>query len=280
MGEPAVRVMREADIPFATALTDTEDWGYTAADLHRLLALEPEGCLVVEADGRPAGLTAVVTYGEVAWLGAVIVLPELRDRGLGERLLHSALEFCESRGVRSVRLNAYLHAEEFYQRLGFRGETENVRLRAAAVRGFSGGRAGRGDASSLAAFDARYFGASRERLLRRLGGEPGGFLLAVDRGGETLGYIAGTVDGSHCEIGPWVVEPGEPVAAATLLEEALGLEGVTSAGLTVPLVNHPAVEAVEAAGFREAFRTVRMTRGDPAAEDPRGLWALGGLEKG
>ena len=33
-------------------------------------------------------------------------------------------------------------------------------------------------------------------------------------------------------------------------------------------------------GFREAFRTVRMTRGDPAAEDPRGLWALGGLEKG
>jgi len=42
----------------------------------------------------------------------------------------------------------------------------------------------------------------------------------------------------------------------------------------------PAVEAVEAAGFREAFRTVRMTRGDPAAEDPRGLWALGGLEKG
>jgi len=35
-----------------------------------------------------------------------------------------------------------------------------------------------------------------------------------------------------------------------------------------------------AAGFREAFRTVRMTRGDPAAEDPRGLWALGGLEKG
>ena len=280
MGESAVRVMREGDIPFATALTDTEDWGYTAADLHRLLALEPEGCLVVEADGRPAGLTAVVTYGEVAWLGAVIVLPELRDRGLGERLLHFATEFCESRGVRSVRLNAYLHAEEFYQRLGFRGETENVRLRAAAVRGFSGGRAGRGDASSLAAFDARYFGASRERLLRRLGGEPGGFLLAVDRGGETLGYIAGTVDGGHCEIGPWVVRPEEPVAAEVLLDEALGLPGVGAAGVTAPVGNAPAVEHLVARGFAGAFRTLRMTRGPRVPEDLRGIWALGGLEKG
>jgi len=278
---PHVRVMHRGDIPDALALTATEHWGYTAEDFERLRALEPEGCLLLEYDRRTLAIATATTYGPVAWMGAVVVHPEWRGKGAGRQLLEGMLAFCDSRGIRSARLNSYPSVVPFYEKLGFRRETENARYTASGVLGFSGGRARRAeDLGALADFDARFFGASRRKLLDRLATEPGGFVLAVERGDRVLGYVAGTVSAGGCEIGPWVVEPGEPVAAATLLEEALGLEGVTSAGLTVPLVNHPAVEAVEAAGFREAFRTVRMTRGDPAAEDPRGLWALGGLEKG
>jgi len=278
---PHVRVMQGPDLPFAVDLTATEGWGYTEEDFLRLQALEPEGCLVLEHDGRPLGIATVTTYGVVAWIGAVIVRPTWRGKGAGRMLLEGAHAFCARRGVRSARLNAYLHIVPFYEKLGYRGGTENGRFTATGLHGFSGGRASPPeDLAAIIAFDARAFGASRERLLRRLEREPGGFLLAVDRGGHVLGYAAGTVADGHCEIGPMVVARGEPVAAQALLEEALGQAGVRTAALTVPVENREAVDAVRSLGFGEGFHTLRMTRGDAVADDLAAVWALGGLEKG
>ena len=61
-GTPEVRVMREADIPFAIRITDTEHWGYTEADFRRLIHLEPEGCLIAESDGSPVGVLTAATF--------------------------------------------------------------------------------------------------------------------------------------------------------------------------------------------------------------------------
>jgi GNAT superfamily N-acetyltransferase len=272
--------MQAADVPAAIALTATEGWGYTPRDFARLLALEPDGLLVLEYAGRILAVASVTTYADVAWIGAVVVQPEWRGKGAGRQLLEAVLAFCDRR-CRAARLNAYSHVVPFYERFGFRRETENARFTASGVTGFSGGRASPpADLGVLAAFDARFFGADRGRLLRTLAAEPGAFLLTATRGPETLGYAAGSVEDGACEIGPMVVAPGEAVAAETLLEEALGQPRVRDAAITVPLANAAAVDALEALGFREAFRTVRMTRGAPVAEELAGIWGLGGLEKG
>lgn len=281
---PVVRPMRDEDVPFALSLTATEGWGYTAADFARLRTLEPEGCLVHEYGDQLQGLLTVTTYGEVAWLGAVVVLPEWRGRHVGLSMMEAALRFCEGRGVRSVRLNAYLHVVPYYEKLGFRRETENIRF---AVEdrdrreGFSGGRASIvEDPATLYDLDARYFGTPRRALLQRLAREKEAFVIAVERGGRPIGYLAASVTEAGCEIGPWVVEPGEPVAATTLLEEAFGHAAAATYAITVPSENRDAIELLTSMGFQEVFRTLRMTRGPVPPENLSGIWALAGLEKG
>jgi len=284
VGPPVVRPMRDEDIDFALALTASEGWGYSAADFARLRTLEPEGCLVHEYDGRLQGLLTVTTYGDVAWLGAVVVLPEWRGQHVGQSMMAAALRFCEGRGVRSVRLNAYLHVVPFYEKLGFRGETENIRFIVDDPdhrEGFSGGRASVvEDPAWLYDLDGRYFGTPRRALLQRLAREKESFVIAVERGGRPVGYLAAGVNEGACEIGPWVVESREPVAATTLLEEAFGHAAAGAYAVTAPSANREAVEMLTSIGFREAFRTLRMTRGPMPPEDLSGIWGLGGLEKG
>jgi hypothetical protein len=76
-----VRRLEERDIDAAVALTDLEAWGYTPADFRRLLDLSPQGCFAAELDGRVVGVLTTTAYGPLAFLGAVIVAPDLRGTG-------------------------------------------------------------------------------------------------------------------------------------------------------------------------------------------------------
>src|SRR5207253_8093395 len=116
-------------------LTNLENWGYTRADFVRLLTLSPEGCFVVESNGRIVGVLTTTAYGGLAFLGAVIVSPELRGKGVGKAMMLAALDHLRSTGVRTVRLNAYLNAIPFYERLGFQREYEVVRWTGTAETG-------------------------------------------------------------------------------------------------------------------------------------------------
>src|SRR6267143_2519540 len=122
-----VRTLDRGDIDAAIALTNLENWGYTQADFLRLLTLSPQGCFVAEANGRVVGVLTTTSYGGLAFLGAVIVSPELRGKGVGKLMMEATLEHLRSTGVRTVRLNAYLNAIPFYERLGFQREYEVVR---------------------------------------------------------------------------------------------------------------------------------------------------------
>src|SRR5438309_7525226 len=130
-----VRRLDEHDIRAAIALTDLENWGYTRADFVRLLTLSPEGCFVVEANGRVVGVLTTTTYDGLAFLGAVIVAPELRGKGVGKEMMEAALVHLRRTGVRTVRLNAYLNAIPFYERLGFHREYEVIRWHGPSISG-------------------------------------------------------------------------------------------------------------------------------------------------
>ncbi|MGI0149845.1 MAG: GNAT family N-acetyltransferase, partial [Thermoplasmata archaeon] len=180
-----VRRLEERDIDAAIALTNLENWGYTRADFRRLLALSPAGCFVAESRGRVVGVLTTTSYNGLAFLGAVIVHPELRGQGMGKAMMEAALSHLSAAGVRTVRLNAYLHAIPFYERLGFQGEYEVGRWHGPA---WAGRRravrpARRADLEAIAQFDAAYFGANRLPLLERLEDEfPSTFLVAEHRG--------------------------------------------------------------------------------------------------
>src|SRR2546428_10913003 len=109
-----IRRLEERDIDAAIALTDLEAWGYTREDFRRLLALSPNGCFAAERDGRVVGVLTTTTYDGLAFLGAVIVAPELRGKGVGEELMGATLAHLEATGGRTLRLKAYLNPMPVY----------------------------------------------------------------------------------------------------------------------------------------------------------------------
>jgi len=278
-----IRRLEERDIDDAIALTDLESWGYTRADFRRLLFLSPDGCLATEIEDRLVGVLTTTTYDGLAFLGAVIVRPGLRDQGLGKRMMEAALDHLRTRGVETVRLNAYLRAIPFYERLGFRPEYEVVRWRGTDPGGpVFGIRPVRlADLPSLIAFDAPFFGARRDRLLARLAEEfPETFLVAI-RGGRMRGYLVGNPSGDSCEIGPWVVEPGFPGIARSLFHALTAASGARSIAFSGPDPNEDLRDFVRYARLEEVFRTRRMGYGqDRFSDRSEGTWALAGLEKG
>jgi ribosomal protein S18 acetylase RimI-like enzyme len=282
--ETEVRVLRKRDVSWAIRLTDLERWGYTRADFERLLALEPEGCFVALVGGKRAGITCSITYGKLAFIGAVIVHPDVRGKHVGEALMKSTLDYVDGKGVETARLNAYLNVVPFYERLGFRGEYENVRYHG-NVRASGTPDAERPatpeDLPAIAHFDSFYFGAPRERLLARLLQEfPQHFLVARDEGG-IRGYIVANADAGAAEIGPWVANPTMPDVAGDLLHGLLSRLGPARIGLTAPTPNEHHERMAGELRLETAFRTLRMYRGRDAYHGlPKGIFALAGLEKG
>src|SRR5437870_774261 len=278
-----VRRLDEHGIGAAIALTNLENWGYTRADFVRLLTLSPEGCFIVEANGRVVGVLTTTTYDGLAFLGAVIVSPELRGKGVGKQMMEAALEHLRSTGVRTVRLNAYLNAIPFYERLGFQREYEVVRWSGPTTIGRARGvRPLRlDDLDGLARFDATYFGANRRPLLDLLAEEvPATFLVAESRG-SIRGFLVGNPGGDTCEIGPWVVAPENGAVAGDLYRGLVAAAGTPDVAFSGPSPNEALREFGRDQRFEEVFRALRMRWGaDEFAGDPRGIWALGGLEKG
>ncbi len=277
-----IKALVPEDIPWAITLTDTESWGYTRQDFERLLHLEPQGIRVAREDGERVGLAAIVAWGHVAYIGAVIVDARWRRIHVGDALMRTLLEFADTQGVKSVRLNAYLNVVSFYERLGFRSEFENVRF-AGSTEGYGspGVRLMRGDdLAAVAELDQKYFGANRRRLHARLFEEFPGTALVVDDGGDIVAYAFGNPSPESCEIGPCVCPPEHPAAAEAVVRSMLGIVG-TPCSLTLPAPNLAGVDAAKRAGLHETFRTMRMVRGSKDfGGEPRGIFALAGLEKG
>jgi len=281
-GTVHVRRLARGDIPWAIGLTDTESWGYTAADFERLLYLEPEGVLLAEAGGEPVGITATTTYGKLAYLGAVIVDPRWRGKHVGEAQMRACLDFLGDRGVLSVRLNAYRNVIPFYERLGFRSEFENHRYT-----GRHEGRVAPGvrpmradDLAAVGELDEPLFGADRTRLLRRLLEEFPRTSLVVDDDGDIVAFAFGNTSAETCEIGPFVASPKRAVDAENLLLAMFATVDGPCA-FSLPAVNETGIAAARRMGLQEAFRTMRMVRGSPDfGGDPRGVFGLAGLEKG
>ncbi len=271
--------MRRADIPAATALTDLENWGCTPAIFSRLMRLDPGGCLKAVAGGETVGITTATSYGEVGWIGNVIVSPERRGDGIGRELVEHAIDYLENAGAETIRLNSYLHVTTLYESLGFKGEFENVRLH--GVMG-SGGRVPPPSLplDDVVSFDTRYFGADRGRLLATLMEEhPRTFLSMRSEG--VAGYLVGQVEEGSCEIAPWVVDPRHPEIARRLWRSLVTLIGRVKVALTAPTICKQAAEIARWAGLEEGSRTLRMYRGKRAhGGNPAGTIALGGLEKG
>ena len=130
-----IRVLSEKDFPFAIRLTDTMDWGLAEEDFRFMMDLEPSGCFVAIEDGKAVGLATTINFGQVGWIGNVIIEKDRRNRGIGSLLVEHAMNYLKQRKTETIGLYAYLRAVPLYSRLGFRTDTNLVVLEGQSVYG-------------------------------------------------------------------------------------------------------------------------------------------------
>ena len=211
-------------------------------------------------------------FGGTGWVGGVAVVPAHRRAGLGGALTEAIVAFLEGRGLATVLLHATALGRPVYERLGFVPETAYLTLsgptlpRSPAEPPVRAGRAA--DLAAVLELDQRATGEDRRRLLAALW-PTGGLVAAVD--GRPLGYHLAS---------PW--RPGGATVAADpgtglALLDAVRAAPTDEVAISVPAANTPALQALETAGFRERYRTIRMHRGPRVAWDPAALFAAHNL---
>lgn len=58
-------------------------------------------------------------FKTVAKIERVAVLAEYRGQGIGQRLMEVTIAYLRQNGIVAIKINAQLHAQAFYERLGF-----------------------------------------------------------------------------------------------------------------------------------------------------------------
>lgn len=274
-----IRRMTDADVPLGMYLKGQAGWNQTETDWRRYLDLEPDGCFLAEWHGEPAGTTTTCIFGPVAWVAMVLVDPALRGRGLGTGLMRHALAFLESRGVRTVRLDATPLGQPIYEKLGFVAEYQLARhegiLPPAAARPSEPLTPLEQDA--VFQLDRRVTVTDRRKLLLRLFAEqPDAWLLAREAE-RPVGFLGARTGARAMQIGPCVALAE---AGRELFARAWGRYAGQRVYLDIPIGNRDATRAAEAVGLTVQRHLLRMVRGEKIDERVAELWASSGPEMG
>ncbi len=281
-----IRSFTTDDIDFALAQTARECWDNTAHTFRICLAHDPDGCFIAEVNGRRAGMITTMRYARSAWLGNLIVHPDYRRRGLGERLMVHAMTLLDGHGVRTLRLEADPMGVEVYRRLGFVDQFDSPRYRREpshaaqrngvapldethleAVTAFD-----REALDTIISFDRVCFGDDRGRLFRMLRENARG-AYCVRENTRVLGFAIALPSLGGVRLGPWCAET--PAVAKELLNAFLADFTNSTVVVGVPGVNPSSVSLLESHGFSRAPSSLRMIRGDnEGAGDPDRLFAI------
>src|SRR5438876_2622958 len=118
-----LRLMTSDDLAAATELSTAAGWNQTSEDWQMLMALGPNNCFAIEADGQVVSTTTLLCYSQrLAWIGMVLTRANYRGRGFARRLLAAALDRADSLRIETLKLDATEQGRPLYEAFGFQAE--------------------------------------------------------------------------------------------------------------------------------------------------------------
>ena len=271
-GVPEIRPLTPGDLDNALALSETAGWNQRLEDWRMLLRTAPAGAFGAIHAGRLVGTAIGIDYGGFGWIAMMLVDPAYRSRGLGARLLESAMGAIPAE--RPIRLDATPAGRPLYERYGFGDEAVLSRqVAAAADRGDAAGAAvsrsevrpmAASDVAAVADHDEAVFGGRRREVLEwALDGAPHYAWMAAPDSGSPQ-YCFGRRGRLFDQIGPVVAR--DPAIAAALAGAALRHAG--DRPIAIDAFDAPTAFTawLREAGFAVQRPLFRMCR-------PAGTWA-------
>jgi ribosomal protein S18 acetylase RimI-like enzyme len=268
MSGMTLRPMKASDLDFASSLTLAEKWhSETLEEFEGLFSHAPAGCLIAEQGGRRLGIGVATPYQDVGFLGQIVVAPELRGQGVGNRIVDALLSYLRSLGVSSVYLDSTKAGAPLYERHGFRKDQPSLRY-VGKVRGalHAHVRPMRAeDLDAVCSLDHKWWGADRAFFLKRRWRLHGDLCHVLEQEGVIQGYVLARRRGDRLWIGPWCA--ATHVEGPEVLLEALAEPGVIAqmhAGVLAS--NARAIRAFNLLGFEVVAESPwRMVRGPDSA---------------
>lgn len=277
-----VRTVHPGELEVVLDWAASEGWNPGRADASLFWATDPEGFLMAEMDGEPAGAISAVRYGpHFGFMGLYLVPPDLRGRGIGHSLWLAALARLAGR---TVGLDAVEEQEDNYAGWGFRRAYRHLRMAGAATsialppeeqeRIVPAADVAR---SEIEALDASTFPAPRAGFLSRWIAPPHTALAAV-----TDGHVRGFGVARPCvvghKIGPLVAD--DAGTARAIVGALAARTGDGPVMLDVPEANTAAVAMAEELGMVPVFECARMYMGEVPALRMGRIFGVGTLELG
>jgi GNAT superfamily N-acetyltransferase len=288
-GDPVViRTWKQADLAYITESIQREGWGHAKRDVERCWSLEPSGCFVAESDGDLVGHVFSVLFGEIGWIGLLIVNPEKRGIGVGAVLMEAAISYLEDRGARTIKLEAVAEAAPLYRRLGFADAFDSLRFHGIPQRNVKKSRKTKtvsvmyeADIAEIAEFDAQYFGSNRLSVLKSLRSDFPQYCFYAKENQRTNGYIMARKTLNGLWLGPWVsIDSRVAELLFSKLLEAIEKDA-KEMRLGFPAVNRNATKLVNKYGFHLVGKSIHMIRGNMKNQgDVMCIYGIGGPEKG
>ncbi|MFO0991792.1 MAG: GNAT family N-acetyltransferase [Hyphomicrobiales bacterium] len=255
-----IRPMRPDEISSAVEWAAGEGWNPGFHDAACFAAVDPQGFLIGEIDGKPVAIVSTVNYdSNFSFLGFYIVRPGLRGQGYGWHIWQAGMKHA---GSRVVGLDGVVAQQENYKKSGFTLAYRNIRY-GGLVKPVSPSEktVALADVSlgMIAADDATVFPAGREKFLKLWTTAPGHVGKAVVRDGKLLGWGVIRPCRKGFKIGPLIADDGR--TAATLFGALTSAVGGGEIFLDVPQPNEAAIALAEDQGMIPVFETARMYTG-------------------
>jgi len=264
--------MSAADVQPAAEAVRRGGWGERG--LFFEFAVDHAECdaIVAEMDGEVVGTGVGTSNGGVGWVGAIFVSSTHRSRGLGRALTLEVIDRLDTRGCRTLVLTATDQGRPIYERLGFEVQSwyrtlegEGLPTETPAARDVRAMNAA--DLAAVVALDRAATGEDREHLLRAFLRPDAGWVVAdpVDR--AVRAFLLRAPWGGGATISP------DPDDAIQLLDHRRVQGGPghrVRAGLLEQ--NQAGLALLAERGWTEAWRAVRMIRGEPLGWQPTAIW--------
>ncbi len=281
--------MADTDVPFADRIRDLAGWNQSLQDWKRLLRHDPHGCFVAEWNGRPAGTATTTSYSkELAWIGMVLVDPDVRRRGIGTALLMRCIEHLRQSGVNCIKLDATPLGKQVYDPLGFvsewslsRWQTTELSVCPERIETASdpGSRPlDSRDIGCVADLDAAAFGVARNRMLSILATQSATHVRR-DAAGRIVGYGMLRPGARAYYLGPIVAE--DESSGIVLADNLLGSIPDRPLYWDIPDTNQAAIRVARRYGLHRQRTLTRMYLGENTRPGTRSAqWAIAAPEIG